>query len=128
MSEGWVRCDTHACSNADDGPGVTVVPGQHDGDGAHSITERELVVTSLPEGARRMVLWASGNRDERVFDRPDGLDLDRPNLKAHLGFGHGIHLCIGAQLARLEAKVALEELLKRSTHFEMTKPVLRSPC
>jgi len=82
----------------------------------------ELAGVALPEGARLMVLWASGNRDERVFDRPDGVDLDRPNLKAHLGFGHGIHLCIGAQLARLEARVALEELLKRSQHFEMTGP------
>jgi cytochrome P450 len=83
----------------------------------------ELAGVSLPEGARLMVLWASGNRDERVFDSPDTINLDRPNLRAHLSFGHGIHLCIGAQLARLEAKVALEELLKRTTRFEMTGPV-----
>jgi cytochrome P450 len=70
-----------------------------------------------------MVLWASGNRDERVFDAPDTIDVDRPNLRAHLGFGHGIHLCIGAELARLETRVALEELLKRTTHFEMAGPV-----
>ena len=69
-----------------------------------------------------MVLWASGNRDERVFESPDTIDLDRPNLRAHLSFGHGIHLCIGAQLARLEAKVSIEELLKRTTQFEMAGP------
>lgn len=83
----------------------------------------ELADVSLPEGARLMVLWASGNRDERVFDSPGMIDLDRPNLRAHLSFGHGIHLCIGAQLARLEAKVALEELLQRTTQFEMAGPV-----
>jgi len=83
----------------------------------------ELAGVTLPEGARLMVLWASGNRDERVFEAPDAIDLDRANLRAHLGFGHGIHLCIGAQLARLEAKVALEELLTRTTHFEMAGTV-----
>ncbi len=83
----------------------------------------ELAGAALPEGARLMVLWASGNRDERVFESPDAIDLDRPNLRAHLGFGHGIHLCIGAQLARLEAKVAIEELLKRTTRFEVAGPV-----
>jgi cytochrome P450 len=82
----------------------------------------ELAGVSLPEGARLMVLWASGNRDERVFESPDTIDLDRPNLRAHLSFGHGIHLCIGAQLARLEAKVSIEELLKRTTQFEMAGP------
>jgi len=83
----------------------------------------ELAGVALPEGARLMVLWASGNRDERVFQTPDIIDLERPNLGAHLGFGHGIHLCIGAQLARLEAKVAIEELVKRTAHFEMAGPV-----
>jgi len=83
----------------------------------------ELAGVSLPEGARLMVVWASGNRDERVFQRADSIDLDRPNARAQLSFGHGIHLCIGAQLARLEAKVAIEELLKRTTRFEMAGPV-----
>ena len=57
--------------------------------------------------------------DAAVFQTPDIIDLERPNLGAHLGFGRGIHLCIGAQLARLEAKVAIEELLKRTAHFEL---------
>jgi cytochrome P450 len=82
----------------------------------------ELAGEALPAGARLMVLWASGNRDEQVFERADSIDLERPNLRNHLSFGHGIHLCIGAQLARLEAKVALEELLRHTTHFGMTGP------
>ena len=89
--------------------------------------QSELCGFTLPEGTRLMVLWASGNRDARVFDRPDAIDLDRPNLHQHLSFGHGIHMCIGAQLARLEARIALEELLRRTTHFEMTGPARHVP-
>ncbi len=83
----------------------------------------ELAGVSLPEGARLMILWASGNRDERVFKNPGAIDLERPNSNAQLSFGYGIHMCIGAQLARLEARVAIEELLKRTTQFEMAGPV-----
>ncbi|HEY9036491.1 MAG TPA: cytochrome P450 [Pseudomonadales bacterium] len=68
----------------------------------------------LPEGTRLMLLWASANRDEAQYDHPDVLDMDRPNLKAHLAFGRGIHQCLGAQLARLEVRIALEEMLRRT--------------
>ena len=70
--------------------------------------------TLIPQGARVMLVWASGNRDERHFDNPEQIDLDRKNLKSHLAFGRGIHQCLGAQLARLEIKIALQELLKRT--------------
>ena len=87
----------------------------------------ELAGVALPEGARLMVLWASGNRDETVFEDADRIDLERPNLRNHLSFGHGIHLCIGAQLARLEARVALEELLNSTSRFEMAGPARHLP-
>jgi cytochrome P450 len=87
----------------------------------------ELAGVPLQEGARLMVLWASGNRDETVFENPDRIDLERSNLRNHLSFGHGIHLCIGAQLARLEARVALEELLSRTSRFEMAGPAQHLP-
>jgi cytochrome P450 len=81
--------------------------------GHFRITRRdcELAGSVLPRGTRLMLLWASGNRDEAVFENPDAVDLDRKNLKAHLTFGFGIHHCLGAPLARLEARIALEELL-----------------
>lgn len=71
----------------------------------------ELGGVSIPAGARLYLLWAAANRDPAVFSQPDALHLDRPEAGQHLGFGHGIHFCIGARLARLEVRVILEELL-----------------
>jgi cytochrome P450 len=72
----------------------------------------------LTEGTRVALLIGSANRDPRAFDRPDELDLDRtPN--PHLSFGAGIHYCLGAPLARLEAGVAVGRLLSRTRHLEL---------
>ncbi len=70
----------------------------------------ELHGITLPEGSKGLLLFASANRDERRWDRPDILDITR-NPAGHLAFGHGIHHCLGAALARLETRVALETLL-----------------
>lgn len=68
------------------------------------------------------LLWPAANRDPDVFDSPDEFDLDRsPNR--HLSFGHGTHKCLGAPLARLEMRVALEELLARTETFELDGPI-----
>ncbi|MEP5567589.1 MAG: cytochrome P450 [Halioglobus sp.] len=65
----------------------------------------------LVPGDRLMLLWASANRDPQRFSAPNELHLDRKQGRQHLGFGRGMHFCIGAGLARLEAKVMLEALL-----------------
>jgi cytochrome P450 len=72
----------------------------------------------VPAGAEVKLLWASANRDEREFDAPDRFDVRR-EPKRHLGFGFGVHFCLGASLARLEARVALEELLARFPRYEV---------
>jgi len=70
--------------------------------------------TPVAAGTRLMLLWGSANRDERQFQSPERLDLHRPNSSMHLGFGVGIHHCIGAALSRLEACITIERLLART--------------
>ncbi len=67
----------------------------------------------IPKGGVVFAVLASANRDERQFDRPDELDLARSPNK-HLAFGRGIHYCLGAPLARLEGRIAIETLLRRA--------------
>jgi cytochrome P450 len=66
----------------------------------------------VPAGTAMMLLIGAANRDERRFAEGDSFNIHR-EARPHLGFGHGIHACIGAQLARLEGRVALQEVLKR---------------
>ena len=64
-------------------------------------------------------MWASGNRDDRVFENPDEINLDRKNGKKHLTFGHGIHACIGRELARSEIRIVLREFLLRTENMRL---------
>lgn len=65
------------------------------------------------------LVYASANRDESVFPEPDQFRLRRPNIRQHLAFGRGPHLCAGTALARQELRIALEELLAQTHHFEV---------
>ncbi len=77
-------------------------------------TTRDAVVggVAIPEGAKVMLNYAAANRDPSVFEDPDRFSLDRPPRK-HLSFAVGIHVCIGAEMARLEARTALKALTTR---------------
>ena len=66
----------------------------------------------IPADSTVMLFWSAGNRDPEVFDEPDKINFSR--TRRHLAFGRGIHFCVGAPLARLEGKVVLLELLKRT--------------
>jgi len=79
----------------------------------------ELHGEPMPEGAKVLLLLGSANRDERVWEQPDTFDIDRASPLQHLGFGHGIHVCLGAALARLEMRVSLEEILRVMPEYEI---------
>lgn len=68
---------------------------------------------AIPKGANLLLLLGSANHDERVFDGPDQLRIDRPNARQHLSFGYGIHFCLGQQLAKMEFAIAMRELGRR---------------
>ena len=84
-----------------------------------AIRETELGGTRIKKDARLLLLWAAANRDPNQFTDPNEIDLNRPNPQEHIAFGRGIHFCVGARLARLEARIILEELLSRTLHFEI---------
>ncbi|HEU4655984.1 MAG TPA: cytochrome P450 [Capillimicrobium sp.] len=73
----------------------------------------EIAGVTIPAGAQVLLLLAAANHDEAVFDDPETFDIHREGARRHLAFGHGIHHCLGASLARLEARVALEVLTAR---------------
>jgi cytochrome P450 len=78
----------------------------------------------IPARARVALVWASANRDERRWEDPDRLDLARP-VQRHVSFGDGIHHCLGAPLARLEAGIVFEELFRRIPEYAIAGPIVR---
>jgi cytochrome P450 len=77
---------------------------------------------TIPAGAQVIINLASANRDPRQYTRPDVLDLDRTDTR-HLAFGHGIHFCLGAPLARMEGQLALNSLLHRFPQLRLAAPI-----
>lgn len=75
--------------------------------------ETEVAGTPIPAGATVWVMYGSADHDDRVFADPEAFRPDRPGVRNHIAFGHGIHHCLGAALARLEAVVALQVLATR---------------
>jgi cytochrome P450 len=77
----------------------------------------EIAGTPIPENGMVVCWLGSANRDEDVFERPEAFDVGRRD-NPHIAFGFGVHHCLGHNLARLEARVALEVLLERTAYFE----------
>jgi cytochrome P450 len=132
---------TRRCTGSDDEPGTLLVSvplfARHPGEYAKILADPARTPNAVEEGlrhsspaqyqgrtvtcdvewygpkdARVLLLNASANRDEREFPEPDRFDIERQPPLA-VGFGYGIHFCIGASLARLESRVALEEFTRR---------------
>ena len=78
----------------------------------------------VPEGSKLLLFFAAANRDPRRWDAPDTFCIDR-NSSGHLGFGFGIHQCLGQMMARMEAEVLLEALIPRVTRFRLTDAPVR---
>ena len=85
----------------------------------HIRTDTSLAGVPLPKDGHLLLLWGSANRDPAAFDDPDQLQLDRPNLRNHLAFGKGLHFCVGAALARTEARIGITTLLEATNWFEL---------
>ena len=73
----------------------------------------------IAAGSTALLLFAAGNRDPAEFDNPDKVDLTRGSPKKHLAFGHGIHFCVGAALARIEARAVLTTFLEQTRDFAL---------
>jgi len=93
------------------------IEGADRGEGPHVAHDVECRGTTVPEGSVMLLLNGSANRDERRY--PDGEKFDIHRGDTHLSFGHGLHFCLGSALARMQARVALEEVIKRWPDWEV---------
>ena len=80
-----------------------------------------LAASTIPEGAQVIICLAAANRDARQVCEPESLDVDRAAAR-HLAFGHGVHHCLGAPLARMEGRLALGSLLRRFPELALAVP------
>jgi cytochrome P450 len=81
----------------------------------------------VPAGSAMLLMVAAGNRDERRFDEPDRFDVHR-TIGQSLTFGYGAHYCLGAALARIEGRIALDEVLDRWPEWEIDwEAAVRAP-
>jgi cytochrome P450 len=86
--------------------------------GRYTVRDFECYGTTVPAGSAVLLLFGAANRDPRRYDNPDVFDIHRDTI-SHLTFGKGVHYCLGANLARLEGRVALDELLNRFPEWDI---------
>jgi cytochrome P450 len=97
-------------------------PSQYQGRFSHE--ERAFDGGTIPAGFPVLLITGAATRDPRAFERPDEFDIERqPGIT--IGFGHGVHSCLGAALARMESRIAIEELVARWRRLEVDEPGLR---
>jgi cytochrome P450 len=97
-------------------------PSQYQG--RFSVADREFDGGTIPAGFPVLLLTGAATRDPRAFDRADEFDIGRPPSVA-IGFGHGVHSCLGAALARMESRIAIEELASRWRRLDVDDAGLR---
>lgn len=99
-----------------------VPPSQYQG--RFSVEDREFEGGTIPAGHPVLLITGAATRDPRAFDRADEFDIERPPNVA-IGFGHGVHSCLGAALARMESRIALEEFAARWKRLDVDESGLR---
>jgi cytochrome P450 len=87
-----------------------------------ALVDAELGGVTIPAGAQVCILFAAANDDESVFPCPEKLDVERKNIGQNLTFGAGIHRCIGIALARMEIRVAAQEIIRRLDNIRLAVP------
>ena len=92
-----------------------------------ALCDTDLGGKRIREGDKVVMWYLSGNRDEAVFDNADKLIIDRPNARAHVSFGFGIHRCMGNRLAEMQLRVLWEEIMQRFHTIEVVGDVKRHP-
>ena len=97
-------------------------PSQYQG--RFSVEDRTFEGGTIPAGHPVLLLTGAATRDPRAFDRPDDFDVERPPNVA-IGLGHGVHSCLGAALARMESRIALEEIARRWHRLDVDESGLR---
>lgn len=86
-----------------------------------AVKDVEVGGVDIPKGSIVTVCTGGVNRDPRHFDKPDTFDYDRPNVRDHIAFSRGAHACLGAPLARMEVRVALEQFLSRTSDIRISE-------
>lgn len=87
-----------------------------------ALKDVEIGGTMVPKGAHMLLVYDSGNDDESFFPEPRKFDMDRPNLGRHVGFGGGPHRCVGIALARMEIKLAAQEIARQMKNIKLAIP------
>jgi cytochrome P450 len=84
-----------------------------------ALCDTEIAGKTIRQGEKVVMWYASGNRDEDMFENGDAIDIERKNAKNHISFGFGIHRCLGLRLAELQLRIAWQEILKRFPVIEV---------
>jgi cytochrome P450 len=89
----------------------------------HCVKAHQVAGVTIPAGATVNCMIASANRDEAMFASPDIFDVDRPNIRKHMGFATGPHLCLGRHLAREECLAVVNQLFDRTQNLRLAAPL-----
>lgn len=92
--------------------------------GRYTLKDITLHGVTIPAGSAVLLMNGSASRDERAYDEPDRFDIDREQGQ-NIGFGYGVHSCLGAALARMESRIAIEQLRERMPRYEIDRAGLK---